>query len=162
MKTTLYNIENDYIQLMQQVEENDGELTLEIEEQLAITESQRDGKSIAYLSIITKVDSETTLIDNEIKRLQALKKRNNNIVTKLQSRLLDAVNLFGSYSVNLTKFGTRKSTSVEVEDINALPKEFKTIKVVESADKIAIGKALKAGESIAGCSLSENVNLKIN
>ena len=162
MKTTLYNIENDYIQLMQQVEENDGELTLEIEEQLAITEAQRDGKSIAYLSIITKVDSETTLIDNEIKRLQALKKRNNNIVTKLQSRLLDAVNLFGIYSVGLTKFGTRKSTSVDVEDINALPKEFKTIKVVESADKIAIGKALKAGESIVGCSLSENVNLKIN
>ena len=162
MKTTLYNIENDYIQLMQQVEENDGELTLEIEEQLAITEAQRDGKSIAYLSIITKVDAETTLIDNEIKRLQALKKRNNNIVTKLQSRLLDAVNLFGVYSVNLTKFGTRKSTSVEVDDINALPKEFKTIKVVESADKIAIGKALKSGETITGCSLSENVNLKIN
>ena len=162
MKTTLYTIENDFIQLMQQVEEMDGEITPEMDEQLAITEAQRDGKSIAYLSIITKVDSETTLIDNEIKRLQALKKRNNNIVTKLQSRLLDAVNLFGSYSVNLTKFGTRKSTSVNVEDINALPKEYKTIKVVESAVKIAIRKSLKSGETINGCSLSENVNLKIN
>jgi len=162
MKTTLYKIENEYIELLNSIEEMEGEITPEIEEQLAINEGQLQSKSISYLEIIGSTESYVERIDNEIKRLQALKKRNNNIVDKLKSRLLDAVNLFGNFEVGLTTFGTRKSTSVEVEDVNSLPTEYKTVKVTEAADKIAIGKALKAGQEIKGCILKENLNLKIN
>ena len=162
MKQTLYKIENDYLQLINQIEDAEGEITPEMEEALSINEGQLQSKSIAYLEIIGGAESYITRIDDEIKRLQALKKRSGNIVTKLRGRLLDAVKLFGEFEVGLTKFGTRKSTSVEVEDVNSLPAEFKTIKVVESADKIAIGKALKSGTEIKGCYLNENLNLKIN
>jgi hypothetical protein len=101
-------------------------------------------------------------IDEEIKRLQALKKHHNNITKNLKDRLLNAVNLFGPFEVGFTKFSTRKSESVIVEDVNSLPKDFKVIKVTEQADKKAIKESLKAGNKIEGCSIQENKNLKIN
>jgi len=162
MKTTLYTIENEYLQLINQIEQADGELTPEMEEALIINESQLQSKSIAYLEIIGGTESYITRIDDEIKRLQALKKRNSNLVDRLKNRLLDAVKTFGTFEVGLTKFGTRKSTSVDVLDVNSLPSGYKTVKVTESADKVAIGKALKDGLTIDGCRLVENVNLKIN
>ena len=51
-KQTLYKIEKDYIELIKQVEEAEGEITEEINEQLEINESQLQSKSIAYLSVI--------------------------------------------------------------------------------------------------------------
>tara|TARA_R100000789_G_C2963931_1_gene138754 strand:+ start:37 stop:528 length:492 start_codon:yes stop_codon:yes gene_type:complete len=163
MKTdTLYKIEEKYIELIKEVENADGEITDDINEQLEINEKQLESKSIAYLSVIKYKDAFTMQIDEEIKRLQALKKKNDNLVSYLKNRLLNAVNIFGAFEVGFTKFGTRKSESVIIDDITKLPKEFKVIKVSEQADKMAIKKALKNGEIIKGCSLQENKNLKIN
>ena len=162
MKKSLYNIEAEYCQLIAEIEERDGELTPELEEQLMINEMQLQSKSIAYLEVIGGAESYITRIDDEIKRLQALKKRSGNIVTKLRGSLLDAVKLFGEFEVGLTKFGTRKSSYVEVYDVDSLPAEFKTVKVTEAANKVEIAKALKRGVEIKGCSIKENINLKIN
>ena len=161
MKTTLYNIENDYLTLISQIEEAEGVLTPELEEALTINETQLQGKSTAYLQVITTKEGINDAIDIEIKRLQAIKKRNGNLVTKLRSRLLEAVKLFGDIEVGFNKFTTRKSSSVQVDDINSLPSEFKTIKITETADKKAIKDAIKAGKEIEGCSIVENLNLKI-
>ena len=87
----------------------EGELSEELEQALAINEAQLQSKSIAYLEFIQSKESFNTRIDDEIKRLQAMKKRNANLVSKLKNRLLDAVKLFGAFEVGLTKFGTRKS-----------------------------------------------------
>ena len=159
---TLYKIEETYIELIKQVEEAEGEITDEINEQLEINETQLQSKSIAYLTVIKEKEAFTMLIDDEIKRLQALKKKNSNLVSYLKNRLLNAVNLFGAFEVGFTKFSSRKSESVFIEDVNALPKEFKVIKVTEQADKLAIKKAIKDGQKIKGCSIQENNNLKIN
>lgn len=162
MKTSLYQIETEHLALMQQIENAEGEITEEIAEQLEINESQLQSKSIAYLSVIKSKESFNSQIDEEIKRLQAMKKRNNTLVTNLKNRLLDAVKLFGDFESGLSKFGTRKSSSVEVENVNALPKEFKVIKVTEQADKSALKKAIKEGQEIEGVSIVEKLNLKIN
>jgi len=162
MKTTLYSITEEQRYLLSEIEQMEGEITPEMEEQLIITAHQLDSKSIAYLEVIKNRESFISTIDDEIKRLQQLKKTSGNLVTRLKDNLLHAVKTFGDYEVGLSKFGTRKSTSVEVEDVNALPKEYKVIKVTEQADKIAIKKALQSGVEIEGCYLSENLNLKIN
>ena len=163
MKTqTLYKIEENYIELIKQVEDADGEITDEINEQLEINETQLQSKSIAYLSVIKNKEAFTMLIDEEIKRLQTLKRQNNNFVSYLKNGLLNAVNLFGAFEVGFTKFSTRKSESVIVDDVSGLPKEFKVIKITEQADKKAIKDAIKKGQKIKGCSIQENKNLKIN
>lgn len=159
---SLYDINTSQRELMLEIENLEGEITPEMEQQLEITESQLQQKSVAYLEVIRKKESFTFLIDNEIKRLNALKKQNNNVITRLNENLLQAVKTFGVYEVGTNKFGTRKSSQVIVEDINSLPEKYKTIKVTESADKIALKEALKNGEEIHGVYIQENFNLKIN
>ena len=163
MKKSLYHIETEYLTLINEVEELGGELTPELEEQLMINETELQSKSIAYLEFISTKESLNTRIDEEIKRLQALKKANNNLIARLKDNLLNAVKLFGSFEVGLTKFGTRKSQQVLVNvNANELDKEYKTIKVTETPNKKAIKDAIKAGETIEGCELIDIQNLKIN
>lgn len=161
MKTTLYEIKNEYLELINQVEELEGELTPEIEEQLQINQNELQNKAIAYYSVILAKDAFNMQIDNEIKRLQALKKRNNNLIDNLKNRLVGAVQMFGEFTVGTNTFGLRKSERVDVGDVNSLPKEYKTVKVTEQANKTEIKKALKLGEEIKNCDIVESYNLKI-
>lgn len=162
MKKSLYQIEAEYLEIVNQVEELEGELTPELEAQLTINENELQGKSIAYLEFVKTKESLNLRIDEEIKRLQAMKKTNTNIINRLKNGLLNAVKLYGKFEVGLTTFGTRKSTTVQVEDVNSLPNELKVRKITETADKKAIKEFLKAGKKIKGCEIVENLNLKIN
>ena len=75
---------------------------------------------------------------------------------------MQAVENFGTFTSGFFTFSTRKSSSVEVFcDANDLPKEFKSVKVTETADKTAIKKALQSGEQIDGCAIIEKYNLSI-
>jgi hypothetical protein len=158
---SLYQINQDLLDLFQQVDDQEGEITEEQQELLVIKEGELQQKAVAYREVIGTNEAFITRIDEEIKRLQALKKQKQGLVQRLKDNLLNAVNLFGEFTVGTITFGTRKSSSVEVEDVNNLPSEFKKVKVTESADKTAIKKALKSGEDVPGCQLIESVNLKI-
>tara|TARA_R110000803_G_scaffold69058_2_gene131217 strand:+ start:5261 stop:5749 length:489 start_codon:yes stop_codon:yes gene_type:complete len=162
MKQSLYNIIEEQKYTLQEVELMEGELTPELEEQLVINATQLESKSIAYLEVIKTKDAYNVMIKEEIKRLQAMVKRNDTLVTRLKDNLLIAVKTFGDFESGFTKFGTRKSSTVEVEDVNQLPNEYKTIKVTEAADKKAIKEALQSGNEIIGCSIVDHQNLKIN
>jgi len=160
---SLFQIEQDYSSLMTALEQSEGEITPETEELLKINQSELNQKSIGYLEVVKTKESFITLINLEIDRLTALKKREQKTIERLENALLNAVKLFGKFTVGFTTFGTRKSTSVEVTaNVNDLPKEYKTVKVTEAPDKTAIKEALKNGIEIKGCSLVENENLKIN
>lgn len=65
---------------------------------------------------------------------------------------------FNTVKVDVTY---RKSTSVYVEDVEKLLGEYKKSVITISADKTAIGKALKSGELVQGASLVENNNIQI-
>ena len=160
---SLYKINENMLSLLSVIEANEGELTEEVLEQLEITNEELQTKSESYLAVIKNREALNTQIDDEVKRLQAMKKANNNLVSRLKNSLLNAVNIFGEFETGLVKFGIRKSTSVEVTGIvNDLPKEYKTVKVTEQPNKAEIKKSLQKGEQIEGCALITNYNLKIN
>jgi len=160
---SLYKINEKMLTLLNDIEANEGELTDEVISKLEITNDELQTKSESYLAVIKNRESLNTQIDEEVKRLQAMKKANNNLVLRLKNSLLNAVNIFGEFEVGLIKFGLRKSTTVEVTGIvNELPKEFKTVKVTEQPNKAEIKKSLQRGEQIEGCALITNYNLKIN
>jgi len=158
----LYEITSEQKALINKIELLEGEITEEIENALIINENQLQSKSIAYLSVIKNKENFNSLVDEEIKRLQAIKKTNTNLVNRLKDNLLNAINLFGDFQVGTNKFGIRKSSTLEVEDTNSLPEKYKVIKVSETADKMALKSALKNGEEIKGVYLQEHKNLKIN
>jgi hypothetical protein len=55
----------------------------------------------------------------------------------------------------------RKSTSVDVLDVDSLPAEYRKEVTTVSADKAEIGKALKAGKAVTGAKLVESQNIQI-
>jgi len=161
MKNTLYDIKNEYLELVNEIEELEGELTPELEYKLKINQSELSNKAIAYHSVILSKEAFNTTIDNEIKRLQSLKKQNNNVIDRLKNSLVSAIELYGDIKIGTNTFSLRKSERVEVKDVNLLPKEFKTVKVTEQANKVEIKKALKLGQKIKNVYLREVFNLKI-
>ena len=163
MKLSIYKIEQSYNQLAEQLIDNDGELTTELAEQLAITEEQFQNKSVAYSFVIKQMDADIDTIDAEIKRLQAAKKQREKATEYLKERIKHAMELFQIEEIKtpLVKINFRKSETVEVENVNSLPMAYKTVKVVETADKVAIKAALKDGADIIGCSIATHRNLQI-
>jgi hypothetical protein len=163
MRISIYQIEQNYNQLAEQLIDNDGELTPELSEQLAITEEQLQNKSVAYSFVIKQMDADIDTIDAEIKRLQAAKKQREKATEYLKDRIKHAMELFSIEEIKtpLVKINFRKSETVEVDDVNSLPMVYKTVKVVETADKASIKKAIKDGVFVPGCFIVEHRNLQI-
>jgi len=67
-------------------------------------------------------------------------------------------NKFGTVKVEITY---RKSSSVEIEDLELLPADYTKTVTTVTADKISIAKALKVGEEVTGAKLVENNNIQI-
>jgi len=159
---TLYQINNDYYDLISQIELAEGELTPELESALEINKNELEVKSIAYVEVIKQRESLNTRIDEEIKRLQAIKKQNDNLILRLKNNLLNAVNLFGNFEAGFLKFSTRKSKQVVINcDIDDLPKDYTKITIQREPNKMEIKRAIEQGQEIAGCRIIENINLTI-
>ena len=78
--TNLFEIKDEYLKLLDEVRENDGVITEELESKLAMTIDNMHEKCHAYRSYMLTLKGENNVIDDEIKRLQAIKKRNNNTI----------------------------------------------------------------------------------
>lgn len=59
------------------------------------------------------------------------------------------------------KVNWRKSVSVEIQDENQVPEDYKKEKVIVNIDKVSIKKALTGGEEVPGASLLEKQNIQI-
>lgn len=101
-------------------------------------------------------------IDMEIKRLMARKKSNNTAIEWYEKCLLEAVQAHdGKFTAGTFVIGTRKSTTVNVDEAIFNDDRFKTIKTEVKIDKMALKAALKDGESIEGAELIEKQNIAI-
>ena len=161
MKNTLFKIEAKYLDIIGQVEENEGELTPELNEALAINECELAQKSIGFIEIISLKKSMIERIKVEKKRLDGLQKHQQNIVNRLEQSLSNAVDIFGDIELGLHTIKHRTSTQVLIENEDLLPVKFMTKTLTVKADKNAIKKALQQGETIEGASLITNKNLSI-
>lgn len=159
----IYQIQNEHQLLINQLIENEGEITPEMELALQINKEQLESKSVDYCYIIKQFDAECDIIDNEIKRLQQAKKVRENTIERLKQTLTNAMNTFEVNEIKtpLVKLSFRKSESVIVYDTNSLPQMFKNIKVTETPDKAKIKEAIKSGETVVGAELVINQNLQI-
>jgi hypothetical protein len=159
----IYQIQNEYLLLINQIIDNGGEVTPQQELNLQITKNQLQDKGTNYAFVIKKLDAECDIIDAEIKRLTELKKVRQNACERLKNNISHAMHTFEVDKIEspLIKLSFRKSQSVNVSDVNSLPSEYKTIKVTESADKMKIKQALLNGEKIEGCEIINSKNLQI-
>lgn len=119
--SSYYQISNDILDIFNQIEENDGEVTDEQLEQLSIKEDELRNKLDSYRKAINIWKSETDACKAEEKRIAAIRKIKENRIDRLKSNMLQAVQLFGNtgksgnkvIELNDCKLFTRKSASVE-------------------------------------------------
>lgn len=100
--------------------------------------------------------SDITAIDNEIKRLQAMKKTITNRQEQLKEYLRFNMSESGITSIKCDLFNItlrKASKVVQIDNEDDLPDEFVTVKTTISPDKNLIAKALKDGVSVSGASL---------
>lgn len=157
---TLYNIQISHLHLMEEIEEAEGVLTPEMEEALTINEKDLEKKSVGYLEVIKAKERFNSDIKAEIDRLRKIQKQNDALVKILKDRLLNAVKVFGVFKVGTLTFGSRKSTSLIIENEALIPKEYKINKVVTSIDSAKLKQDLKTMD-IASAHLQTNQNLSI-
>lgn len=165
-----YDVTKDYIERMELLEQGinaeTGEMT-DNTNQLAIwnEELTKDlkEKSSNVIAVVRNQELTIDAIDNEIKRLKAMKDGIENRLDKFKTYIKNAMltNGIEKIDTNLGSIKFTKSTSTEIFDESLIDKKFIEVVTTEKISKEKIKKALKAGEEVQGARLVENKNLKI-
>lgn len=118
----IYNISKEFLDIFDELEENGGELTEELEERLAITQESFRTSVKNLSSVVKQLDCECDAIKVEQKRLKELYDRKQKVIERIKKILLDAINNFGDVKKTGVKYvawetgeaSIRKSQSVDV------------------------------------------------
>lgn len=121
---SIFNIQQDLYAIFNSIEENEGELTPELEETLTIKREEFSTKIQGYVAYIKQLELDNKGIKEEIARLKDLQKSKEKTIDNLKKIMAMAINDFGDVTKSGTKFldyGTgkvsiRKSDSIEVDE----------------------------------------------
>ena len=123
--------------------------------------------------ISEKIENVACYIKNLTADISALKEEERNLNTrrKQKERKIDSLKGYINYAMELSgrkslesprcKVSFRKSSSVEVPDINALDKDYVTETIEIKPNKVASKEALKEGKTVEGAEIVERQNLLI-
>ena len=122
--SNIYNIQQNLLAIFDEIEENEGELTPEIEEQLSIKQEEFRDKIKSYTDVIKYLNLDITSIDEERERLYNLKKSKEKTIDRLKKVIIDAIDKFGDTNKSGNKYidyGTgkisvRNTEAIEVEE----------------------------------------------
>lgn len=120
----IFEIEKELLDITNELEENGGELTPELEEKMKITQDTFKTKVQGYTNVIKQLKSDIKLVDDEINRLTQIADQKSKTIERLTNILVTAINEFGELNKNNVKFvdyGTgkvsvRKTKAVEVNE----------------------------------------------
>lgn len=121
---SIFNIQQDLYSIFSSIEENEGELTPELEEALTIKREEFSTKIQGYVAFIKQLELDNKGIKEEIARLKDLQKSKERTIDNLKKIMAMAINDFGDTNKSGTKFldyGTgkvsiRKSDTIEVDE----------------------------------------------
>ena len=155
----LFNIDAELYEVYNEIENNGGEMTPELEATLEITEAERLTKGEGYVYVIKQLRSQSDMIKSEIKRLQEIEKRYQNSADKLADTLLQSVVAHGQIKTALVTISSRKSKAVSITDESLLGAEYLRIKT--EPNKTLIKEAIESGQEVQGALIVENYSLNI-
>ena len=163
MEKSLYKIDRELMALLEAIAEQEGEITPEQDEQLAINRYELETKAVDYSMAILQLNAWVEIADKEAKRVTAIKNAYKKTSETLKQRITDAMERYDIKEVKdaTVKVSLRKSVQTIIDDLDQVPKQYKTVKVETTPDKTAIKKAIQEGEIIEGAHLEEKNNLQI-
>ena len=162
---SLYNITDKFIEIMDKVQ--DGEITEEeyneLGQELAVA---LQNKSIGIIGYIQNKEALIDAVDTQIKRLQELKKAESNSIDKFKQYVKENMEKLGIQKLE-TEIGkmsiTKNPLSVEIQNEDEIPAEFKQEVVTTKIDKTAIKNYFKeTGEIVPGVRIiNDKTSLRI-
>ena len=161
MKKSLYNIEQEYLEIANQLE--DGDLSQELETALAINEQQLQGKAVAYAYVIKESEDDILILETRIKEWQKKLKAKKAIIEVLKKNVGNAMKLYGYHEIKTAdvKLNFRRSEGV-VGSNDYLTDDLVTIIPEQrKPNLVAIKAAIKEGIEIEGYSIEERYSLQI-
>lgn len=160
--SSLYNLTNDYLALQEMAQNTETAEDMQaLEDTISSIADAIEVKGENYAKLIKCLDADNEGIKKEISRLQKAKKANENLVNRLKANMDESLKAVGSDKLKCGTFtfSYRKTKSVEILDLNALPSDYKAIEY--KPDKNAIKKAINDGEAVAGAALVEKNTLQL-
>lgn len=153
----LYEISEELLSILSEVEDNEGELTPELEERLTINQEEFKSKAYSYATFIKELEGRVALANTEIERINRYKKGKQNLIETLKANLLTGLQLFGEkdakkplwrMEVGTFKLGTRRSEVVNLYDETVIEDRWKRLAVgnLSLADKVRILEAVGKSE----------------
>jgi hypothetical protein len=141
-----------------------GELTDELENELVINQTELQEKAINYGYAMRSLESDVSIIDEEMKRLTALKKAKTGAIDRMKESVLNAMLIYGiekvtSPTLNLSVRNNPESVDIPMAEL--LDAKFLVTKTTVTPDKVAIKKAIQNGEIVEGATLVRTQSLVI-
>lgn len=165
---TLYHMSNDILNKKDELQQmlDDGiEPSLDQAVEILDLQSNLAEKLKGYAHIIHQKTADIDVLDNEIKRLQAIKEKKQERAKWLQNTMIYAMQTHNIDKIDdpVLPIKLRKNTASVIVycEVNDLPDEFIRSKTTVEADKNALGKAIKNGLVIDGVRLENRISIKI-
>lgn len=162
MNISLYQAADELAPLLDQIDD-DGVISEELNQALAVFE----GKGVSVAAYVLNCEAQAQMITDAADRMKERAKPLINRATRLRQYLADNMKRTGMTSITSPEFHVKleidRDESVEVFEPSLVPAEFiKPPKPVEPApDKIAIKKAIKAGQEVQGARIVAKDRLTI-
>ncbi|WP_290449059.1 siphovirus Gp157 family protein [uncultured Parasutterella sp.] len=157
----LYEIPQMVRQALEAVTVNEETGEIEGTAALELTGAEAQEKILNTFCYVKELEADAKTLAEQIKNLQARKKSLERTAMFFKSQCSDAMHALGVSKLKNSQItgGFRKTTSVQIEDLDSLPVDF--IRIEKSADKLALKAQLSEGVVIPGASLVTNESLSI-
>lgn len=116
----LYNLSKEFISIFDELEENGGELTPELEEKLKITQDNLKTGVKSLANVIKSLEYECDCVKGEQKRLKDLYDRKQKVIERLTNILLWAINEYGDTKKTGVKYVAYETGEVSVRKTQAV------------------------------------------
>ena len=145
---SIFDISEEYLKIIQELEESGGEITPELEERLNITREQLESKLKAYYAIIKQNEALIEVSKDEKNRLNDRQKAKENLISRLKKIVVYTVEQFGevkpkaknkSLSFDTLSVSLKETDALEIEDVNKIPTMYLKVSYVikyNDADKL--------------------------
>ena len=161
MNMKLYEIDNAIMDAIEQaIDPDTGEINEEAYAQLEALEMAKGDKVENCLLRIKNLEVLLSGVEGERKNLQAREKAIKADIEWLKGYVVRS--LAGEpFETAKVKVGYRSSEQLIVDNLDAIPAEYKKAVTEYKPDKTALKAAIKDGQTVAGCHIEEKVNLQI-
>jgi hypothetical protein len=128
----IFNLTEEFLSLISEIEDNEGELTPELEERLEVNQNNFESKLRNYRYVVLMLNSDINLIDDEVSRLLKLKESKSKTIDRLKNVMLQSTILLGedgksgNKKLNFSDFKlwTVNKQSVEIDENEVLDNKY--------------------------------------